>query len=964
MRTSKPNTRLFLLTVFLFITTVKAFSQDYSYINYDTRDGLAGSVVYDAIQDKEGFMWFATENGLSRFDGKNFQTFTTKDGLPDNEILKLFVDSKGRVWIMPFKASLCYYFNGKIYDKTNDTLLAKISLLTYATDMAEDKSGNLFIAEERRWYTILGNRTVRIHEKTDEVVFFVQAIGLNEKDEVEVLTEDSVNKKHYFTIRSDNGNVKMMKTDSVSPENSKCLITPDYVITPSYRGKYLSFYSDGNEAIRAKLPPNTVSINYIDKNKIVINTRNGLRFYDPQLQTFSSQLFADFNFTSAFVDKEHNLWLATNGSGVLMIPSLQFKNFSFSRDKKFAEITALYRYHDTVWAGGWTKEVWGINTNNLRASHVDREVDNVKLVSILPLNNKLFFANTSYTVNPFSHRRHSLPDLSLKSAALGTSGIIVASHANAILIRPSGIQEHIWEGRTTCAIESDSGFYIGTLNGLFHKSYSGKIVNIGAIIPELAARIVNVAVSAQGVLWVTTKGNGIVAYGNNKLLCHFTEKEGLTSDNCISLYVDGNIIWVGTEKGLNRIDISKAVQISHFSMSDGLPSNTINAIVASGHKVFVGTPKGLTYFEVDKISQTSTCDLQLRGIYVVNKYWSYDSTNFSLPHKSNDIRFEFSGISFKSAGEMTYKYRLLGLQPEWRTTTENQLSFPSLSSGEYTLQLVAINKYGVPSQTREVSFVIEKLLWQKTWFKILMAFFIVGVLWTFIVYRIRRIRQQEKKKAEITNRISELEQKALRSQMNPHFIFNCLNSIQQYVAERDITGANNFITDFSRLIRMTLDLSTHSLISLCDELDYITTYLRVEKARLEGMFDYCLNIDQAINLHSVSLPPLLLQPYLENSIRHGIRYKTGSDGLIQINITQKNDGVQIRIQDNGIGREASKKYKSEYHIQYQSRGMTINEDRIKMLNTTSEKIVELTVTDLYNSKEEAAGTRVDIYLPS
>src|SRR5262245_33615708 len=138
-----PNMKFFLLSFILLITRVNAFSQDYSYINYDTRDGLAGSVVYDAIQDKEGFMWFATENGLSRFDGKHFKTFTTKDGLPDNEVLKLFVDSKGRVWIMPFKPSVCYYFKGKIYNKDNDTVLSKIPLVSYAFDMAEDKSGDL-----------------------------------------------------------------------------------------------------------------------------------------------------------------------------------------------------------------------------------------------------------------------------------------------------------------------------------------------------------------------------------------------------------------------------------------------------------------------------------------------------------------------------------------------------------------------------------------------------------------------------------------------------------------------------------------------------------------------------------------------------------------------------------------------------------------------------------------------------
>src|SRR5258705_5557986 len=148
----------YLVLFLLFNTrTLNSFSQEYSYINYDTRDGLAGSVVYGAIQDKEGFMWFATENGLSRFDGKNFKTFTTKDGLPDNEILRLFVDSKGRLWIMPFKPSLCYYYKGKIYNKNNDSLLSKITLWESATHIVEDKSGNLFVGESSALHIIFND---------------------------------------------------------------------------------------------------------------------------------------------------------------------------------------------------------------------------------------------------------------------------------------------------------------------------------------------------------------------------------------------------------------------------------------------------------------------------------------------------------------------------------------------------------------------------------------------------------------------------------------------------------------------------------------------------------------------------------------------------------------------------------------------------------------------------------------
>jgi LytS/YehU family sensor histidine kinase len=285
-----------------------------------------------------------------------------------------------------------------------------------------------------------------------------------------------------------------------------------------------------------------------------------------------------------------------------------------------------------------------------------------------------------------------------------------------------------------------------------------------------------------------------------------------------------------------------------------------------------------------------------------------------------------------------------------------------LSSGKYSLQLKAINKYGVESRTKEVSFIIEKLLWEKTWFRLMVISVIGGCIWAFFRYRIGKVRKKEKEQTMLNKRIAELEQKALRSQMNPHFIFNSLNSIQQYVAERDITGANNFITDFSRLIRMTLDLSAHTFINMSDEIDYITTYLKVEKTRLENQFDYSINIDNTLNLHEIYLPPLLLQPYVENSIRHGIKYKKENKGMISICVQKKEGDILVSIEDNGIGREAAQQYKSKYHIQYQSKGMTINNDRIDVLNSYNDQKIEIAINDLYDNRNEPAGTRVDIYL--
>jgi ligand-binding sensor domain-containing protein len=943
------------------LNAYNVFSQDYSFIRYDTKDGLPGSVVYDALQDKEGFMWFATENGLSRFDGRNFKTFTTKDGLPDNEILKLFLDSKGRLWIMPFTSSLCYYYKGKIYTKADDSLLSKIKLSSYAYNMAEDKSGNLFIAEMTAWHKISNKGLIKSIDRINNINVFVTAIGTNRFGEVDILVS-LVKGDPFCIVHTGQESIQLVKKKAEWGVVQTSLLNKEYIIISTNHGAEWSFFKDSVQTISTSLPSNVVSIKYIDREKIVINTRAGLQFFDPETKTFSDLIFKDFSFTSAFQDKENNLWLTTAGSGVLMVPSLQFRNYSFSGNKKNSEITALAVIKNTLYAAGWDERIWKTNTDSLKfSSWMDTSHPGAKVIAIFVRNDKVLLINSERLQNPFKHG--SLLPLSLKSASIGRSGILFASHSLTLLCKWSGEEEIIEDKRSTCAVEKDSGFYIGTLNGLIHKSYDGKVVSLGNIFPVLASRIVNLEVSDKGVLWITTKGNGVVAYSAGKVLYHFTEADGLTSDNGISLFLDGNIVWLGTEKGLNRIEITpRGARMTRFSMSDGLPSNVINAIATAGKKVFVGTPIGLTYFEVDKISQASACDLQLTGIYLANKYWTYDSTGFFLPHRNNDIRFEFSGISFKSAGEIKYQYRLLGLQSEWRTTTDEQLNFPSLSSGKYTLQLRAINKYRVESRVKEVSFTIEKLLREKTWFRILILFLIIDTIWLFFRYRIGAVRKKAKEQAILNQRIAELEQKALRSQMNPHFIFNSLNSIQQYVAERDITGANNFISDFSRLIRMTLDLSTNTFINMSDEIEYVTTYLKVEKTRLENQFDYSINIDKDLNLHEIYVPPLLLQPYVENSIRHGIKYKKENNGMINICVQRKEADILVSIEDNGIGREAAQQYKSKYHIQYQSKGMSINKDRIDILNSHNDKKIEIFINDLYDKNNEAAGTRVDIYL--
>jgi hypothetical protein len=248
--------------------------------------------------------------------------------------------------------------------------------------------------------------------------------------------------------------------------------------------------------------------------------------------------------------------------------------------------------------------------------------------------------------------------------------------------------------------------------------------------------------------------------------------------------------------------------IDKYSISDGLASDIINAVYEAGKKVFVGTPEGITIFDEDKMASQSQCVLRFIDITIAGKSYYPDKAPASIPHEKNSIAFNYVGISFKSNGEIRYRYRLTGLDSVWQETRETFLNYTTLPSGDYALQLQAVNKFDVSSQVLTVPFTIEKMLHEKTWFRLLLALLFLAVTGLVVSLIIRRIRKREREKADISKRMGELEQLSRKAQMNPHFIFNSLNSIQQYVMDSDLAGANKFISGFSRLIRQTLDFSS------------------------------------------------------------------------------------------------------------------------------------------------------------
>jgi len=216
---------------------------------------------------------------------------------------------------------------------------------------------------------------------------------------------------------------------------------------------------------------------------------------------------------------------------------------------------------------------------------------------------------------------------------------------------------------------------------------------------------------------------------------------------------------------------------------------------------------------------------------------------------------------------------------------------------------------------------------------------------------------------ELNQRLAEMEITALQAQMNPHFIFNCLNSIQQYIFDQEVLAANRYLTGFARLIRSTLHNSSKAFISLADEIDYLSTYLSLEKGRFKEKMDYTIHADPSVDTSLYIIPPMLIQPFVENSMRHGLRHKTSGKGYIHIGISMSGHRLMITVDDNGIGRKKAAHFKTREHIEYQSKGMSLTADRIRMMNVKYNDSIRVEVIDLEDALGQPGGTRVTMLFP-
>jgi len=912
-----------LLILFIFFAQ-SINAQEYTYRNFDTKHGLPSSEVFHAIQDAKGYIWFATDNGVSRYDGYRFTNFDISNGLVNNTVFDIYEDWKGRIWFMALSGRLCYYENNRIKQYRYNHLIDKntgVRSIPVKKSFYVDSLDNVFLS-------ITHQGILKISSQGEIV---------NLLDETSsALTIKKVHKENYmmgYLLKSKkkgsisiNGNSQTFKHQLPLLQSSQFFANPGAIqneIVFSINNTILKY--DNNTITELKSFANDII--WFSKDK---NGNYWLSIRDNGIKSFSNTDFNSGSFSwflkdkeisSVLIDKENGYWFTTLNNGIYYLPSKEIKTVEIAT-KKSKNVFSLGVSENNVFLGLEEKQIIAYNKN---FDKIDQKFtfyrDEVPLKMVYHKTLKKLVSGTyflcllidenSKRINDLNKKRYRQKkefDGAIKSLAQGRGNYFWAgTYTGLYKINENGIVYHSnyddnWKETVYSIYENqDKSLWIGTFKGLW-KYQNGEYINFGDKNKLLSYRV-NAVHKNNNNLFVGTKGGGLAILDLNDYTTKVIgTKEGLLSNSISSIVQYKNELWLGTNKGINRLVLLKdsVLSISRLDNGSGLVANEINELVIDKSMLYIATRKGFNFIDLDKLKWTKNKPLLHIQQIKINTQDTALKPHYRLTNYQNNIEISYVGISYKSYKNIQYKYQLLPLDKDWKETNTTEINYSNLMPGDYKFRIKAINESGIWSDVNEtISFSIDKPFYKKWWF-------ILGNILVIIVFGlliIQNIIYKIRKENTIRQELKTYTQKAIATQVNPHFIFNSFNSLNHLILKDDKIKSSKFLSKFSTYLRAVLDAVQRELLTLSDELRIAKLYLDLEKFRLKEKFNYELVYDDTIDSKKVRIPGLFIQPLIEKAIWSRLQSKK-QNGFAKISIEKHQDYIQVLIEDNGkVGHE-------------------------------------------------------------
>lgn len=973
---------------------------------FTTRSGLTHNSVLAIAQDHNGYLWVGTRNGLCRYDGQEFISYADAFG------------EFGNAWGNAVQAISCY--RDEIWIGTRGGLLARLNTkngawqkfnLPVTPDVPYYGIKSIFVTDGDKVYAgcidgtfLVIDRNTRLVRARKLVEFPVRHISLL-RDSILVYAD------RFYLYHPVTEKMSLLKLPFQLPLWPTSAINGTTVMT-ELEEHTLSFYdllSKKQILIRdtgyASFPAHTIKA---CGDHFVTTNGNVIISYDKNGQK-RSQFHTDENETrdkwelinDLTEDREGNIWIGIDHGLVRTITrNYRFKKFrSESRFKKISHnyIRSLFTEKNTVWVGTWHGLINKIDYSTLTHRYAIAQfplatpTKTGTVNTLTRMRDGALLAGASEGLfkqvgNQFERYRFSSSQQpitlngevwSIKEDRRGWLWIssrinyqgwitIINQHKKTIRMwpRPS-IVWNIYEDR-------NGRIWLGTEDGLENviadpvtDSVSFMHHTTFALNKPVGRRIWSILEDSLANLWIGTTDNGLLYYDtHSRLFASYTEANGLTSNSVSGiLSVNNDKLWIGTMNGLAMLNLNTK-RFTTYTEEDGLISNDFNfkaCAVTQNGELFWGTKNGIMSFYPDSIKPyVVTGPLLINQISVMGKPIQLADT-ISISYAENMITVKFALLEHTHHRHY-YRYRLNGFSETWNQADERNpvATYTNLPPGTYQLQINAattMNQW-LP-EVRELTLVVHPAFWQTSWFIFLSALLVISIVASAIYLRIKNVVTTEREKHLVKQKITELELRALQAQMNPHFIFNAIHSIQHFIVNNDQLNANEYLTKFANLMRLFLESSKQKIIPLSEEIEILRLYTDLEMLRFEERFDVKINVDENLDIYKLDIPSMLLQPFVENAIIHGLIYRK-EKGHLTITFSKQPNGFMCSVDDNGIGREQSRKLKSPKH---HARGMELIHDRIKTFNELyGAQLCTITITDKTNTAGKTLGTRVDIMI--
>jgi ligand-binding sensor domain-containing protein len=953
-----------------------------------------GNIQSNFFEDKKTNLWFSTAHALHCYVRQydNFDTFRISTINHQTSTVfyhAFYADADERLWVKVEKndnqtgkeETFIYLFDLKTKQFHYIAAIMPANRCYVLTDKAKNVTSITTSAYEKNlWRYSVQNNQIRQKKK---VVTALDCSILNGQAD-----QSNPNLLWFATTKGLlRYNAQTLQTSLFTDIENTFYRGQDVVLSADQRYIYVSTLGQGvwlfdkqkelfiNHYEHEVLNPNSLMDNqinslYLDNNDNLWLSHWGkgldytnlhkVHFQSPQALRSISNNQQSLTISNLLEDNKGNIWIGTREKGVFVLEKsthqLLRHIYETDDDNHSMDINSLSKDKDgNVWI-----------------------LSNLFKIQVYTTKNKLL----SYKNNQHStFWKYSICESELLLSTVNDKWFSVSIKNNQILITP---KHNIPQGISLLKEDRKSYLYTERTNtniSIYKKDLEAQGYSFVKNISNSHAVYNWYKDSSNQYLWACTSQGLLRIQTNNLDFIRVGEEHGLKKGILVSNILKDNdgFYWLSTNEGLYQWNMEKKTS-RHFTIADGLCSNDLayyrsQSLRAIDGTIWVATTKGLNYFQPNQIKpnallpKTEIIDFKIND----QPYTEQNPTELqtiTLPYNQNTVEFSFASLEYTNNFKNQYQYILEGLDKNWvNAENRNYVRYAALPFGEYTLKIKSCNNDGVWNEIPRELHIRILAPWYFRWWAILFYTLIFTTsIYAFTQYQANKIKKAANVKqtkiqqdAAFAQELNTAKMDAIRTRLDPHFMFNALNSIKEYVLEQDIVRANNLINQFIRLMRALVEIKDNE-ISLKSELDMLDKYLFLERERFRGKLEYTIYIEDEVDLDYILIPTLTIQPFVENAIKHGIQAKATKGHLSVVVRMANQTDVLIVIEDDGVGRDQAEQNKRTQE-QHKSNGIDLVKQRLSLFYThKAPKNYTITYTDLHNHQGDALGTKAEILL--